>query len=145
MALDIDFSPDEHDTRRQTYTIETTAKSLRQSVMERIAFREERVAYWKAQREKVQEKLRTDGVTVKRAFDQFDAGTYSNNFGPNRGPQVMVDPEIQRALLEADGKVKEHEDALRLYRNWQRFADCMPDGEVLQLTFKAFLFFCGDA
>jgi hypothetical protein len=145
MALALDFDPGEHDTRRQTYTIELEAATVRERVGDRIFFREERVAYWLAQRAKVQEKLRNEGVSVKRAYDQFDAGTYSNNFNAARGPQVVVDPEISRALMEAEGKVKEHEDALRLYRQWDRFLGEMDVGEKVQLTFKDYLFFWGDA
>jgi len=131
---------------RGEWKISCAVEDVRKGCAERLAFRRERLAYWRDQKEAKLAEVRERGITIKETFDQFGGGTmtYAGN-GPGAGHQVgvSIDADLHRAITEAQGKINEHERALREYERWAAFLD-RATGHF-DVAFADFEFFFGAA
>ena len=114
------------------------------AILKKIAYRKERVAFWESNLATAEEKLLMEGVEIRKSFDQFgNAGvTYTNNVGAN--VQVVVDPNMQRAITEATQKLHEHRKALTEMEGWRDYVESLDPKLDLALTYKDYTFFFGD-
>lgn len=132
------------ENRTTHWEIHKVAKDVLAALVDRIKYRDERIAFWQRQLDIAEDKLRSEGVTLSRKFDQFGKTTTTYANSVNGNVQVHIAPDLQRAVSEADAKLREHEGVKRDMEQWLTFLSAMDPQDRLTLKFSDFLYFFRD-
>lgn len=130
---------------RDEWKFTYTANKLAEGARAQKAFRESRVAWWTEQKAKVMADIRESGVNVSEgiaAQAQLQGAYTTSNAG--YGPQVTINPDLQRKLAECHGKIQSHSQAVSEYDGWVQVLDANPENR-LELTQADWLYFFGKA
>jgi histidinol-phosphate/aromatic aminotransferase/cobyric acid decarboxylase-like protein len=127
---------------RTGWEFEYSARELATAAGKQRAFRLERVAWWKAQKEKVMDEVRATGIEVSESL-AMDTPNYASK--ALHGPQVMVRADLQQKLTECHGKIQHHQ---RLADDYMAWATMLVEHETTRLKIKhqdwVFFFGTGD-
>lgn len=125
---------------RGEWEFEYTAKNLAAAAATQRDYRQSRVDVWTKQKDDLMAKVRSDGISVSESVaDKMSA--YSSNLSAN-GPQIPIDPQMQRQLTECHAKIQAHRLALAEYDGWVQVLEANPESR-LKLTQADWLYFFG--
>jgi hypothetical protein len=132
---------------RNDWEFEYTASRLAAAAMAQRDFRAARVKVWEQKKEEVMKRIKDSGLTVHEDIAAGMIGTASNNFNKystsvHNGPQVLVDPTMQKDLNECHMKINEHRNLQKEYDAWLQVLDANPESR-LHLKHDDWMFFFG--
>jgi len=100
------------------------------AIVDKINFHTARLFYWEDEYGKAESEFKASGINLS---GEPTAYTHSNSgYG---AMQVTIDPKMQKRVLDAESKVKEHRDKLAEFETWKRSLDHTDDLE-LELTIE---------
>lgn len=111
--------------QRNEWGLEYTASKLAQAAASKLAFHDERLAFWKAKKDEVWATIRHEGLEV----DEKIAMSYRSPKGSDfdRGARVMVRNDLQADLDEVLEKLKHHTNLRGQYDGWQQALEANPE------------------
>lgn len=135
------------ESNRHEWEFEYTANKLAAAAQAQRDFRASRVEAWEKKKEEVMKKIKDSGLTVHEDLASGMTGTVNamskyHTTSADYGPQVLVDPMMQRDLNEAHGKIKAHRELQKQYDGWLQVLEANPESR-LKLTHDDWLFFFG--
>lgn len=117
---------------RNDWQFEYTASKLAQAAKEQAEFRMGRVKVWEEKKEEVMQKIRESGLTVHEDIAEKMSGKYTN-YSTLRvgGPQILVDPTMQRDLSECSEKIQTHRKLQKEYEGWMQILSSNPESRLI--------------
>jgi hypothetical protein len=111
--------------QRNEWGFEYTASDLARAASSKLAFHDERLAFWKAKKDEVWATIRHEGLEV----DEKIALSYRSPKGSDfdRGARVMVRNDLQANLDEVLEKLKHHTNLRGQYDGWQQALEANPE------------------
>ena len=131
---------------RIEWQFEYTAKNLATAAAAQRDFRISRIAAWEEKKTEVMKRIKESGITV---HESVASGMGNNNINAlkynttsDMGPQVLVDPTMQKDLNECSSKIRNHTDLRNQYDAWYQVLNANPESRV-QLDHDDWMFFFG--
>jgi hypothetical protein len=113
---------------RDEWKFDYAASDVARGAQARVAYHAERLAFWKARREEVMQRIRSDGIEIDEKQVLAHRNPKSRDW--ERGAQVMVRNDLQRDLDECLEKLQWHTGHLDQYQGWYEVLNANPDVRV---------------
>jgi hypothetical protein len=127
---------------RQKWEFEYTAAKLAEAAEAQHAFRESRIAFWKAEQEKLIAKIKETGIVVHEDITAMLSNNAKYSTAPIGGAQIVIDPTMQTDLNKAHAKITEHTAYTTQYKAWAQVLRGNPEARV-KLDHDDWMFFFG--
>lgn len=111
--------------QRNEWGFEYTASKLAQAASSKLAFHDERLAFWKAKKDEVWATIRHEGLEVDEKIAMSFRSPKGSDF--DRGARVMVRNDLQADLDEVLEKLKHHTNLRGQYDGWQQALEANPE------------------
>jgi hypothetical protein len=127
--------------KRQDWEFEYTASDLAAGARTQLAFRLERVKFWKTAKDVVMAEIKESGIEVQESL-----AVGSSNYASKalHGPQVMVRADLQQDIAECHDKIQTHQRAADDYEAWAAMLEANASARV-KLTQSDWQYFFGKA
>lgn len=126
--------------KRSEWTFPYTAATLAQAAELKLTFHEERLAFWKAQKESVLATIRREGLEVDEKISMSYRSPKSSDY--ERGAKVMVRNDLQTDLEEVLDKLRSHTNLRAQYFGWLEALGANPES-TFSLDIDDWQFFYG--
>lgn len=126
--------------QRNDWKFEYPARVLAKAAAHRLAYHDERLAFWRAKKDEVWATIRREGLEVDERIVLADRSPKSVDFV--RGAKVLVRNDLQADLDEVLNKLKVHTNLRAQFDGWHQALEANPDA-VLQLDIEDWQFFYG--
>lgn len=137
--MDRSYTQEYGEMNRDDWEFEYTAKVLAQAAEAQRDFRKTRVEAWERKKVEVMAKIKESGIEVHESVaNSFASYTTSNA----AGPQIVIDPMMQRDLTECQTKIAEHRKAATAYDGWAQVLNANPESR-LKLKHNDWMYFFG--
>ena len=123
--------------KRDEWTFAYTASKLAEASTHKREHHLSRRDWWEKQKENVMAKVRDNGIEVHDGVANLHSNTTRGC-----GPQIVIDPMLQRDLSECQSKITEHDSLIRQYEGWKQVLQAQPESR-LEIDHDDFLFFFG--
>lgn len=125
--------------KRNEWSFEYTASQLAAAAEKKKNHHLQRENWWKSQKEETVKRISETGIQVHDSV----AAQYSTAKSSGFGPQVVIDPTMERDLQECQQKIAVHNTLASEYEGWRQVL--IVNAETpLSLDHSDFLFFFGE-
>lgn len=124
--------------KRNEWSFEYTASKLAEAAASKREKHSKKLLWWEDKKKETMKKVAESGIEVQDSV----AASYSNTKG-GFGPQIKIDPGLQRDLTECQEKIMEHHHQTVSYDGWVQVLNANPEAR-LSLEHDDFLFFFGE-
>lgn len=137
-----------HNSKRDEWTFKYTANELSAAAAEKHRYHKSRVVWWTAKKGEVMTAIKETGIEISESIvDELAKSGYStanNNMNAMRnGPQVKVNEDLVRKLMECVSKIAAHEVRVSTYEGWNQALCSAPAPTAFDLNINDWLFFFG--
>jgi hypothetical protein len=126
--------------QRNTWTFDYTSHRLAEAAQSKIARHEGRLAHWRAQREAVLAKIRSEGLEIDEKLVMAYPSPKAQDW--SRANRVTVRDDLRQHLDECLEKLRAHTGLLRDYEAWNALLAAQPEAR-LPLDAEDWHFFFG--
>jgi len=123
---------------REQWGFDYTASQLGQAAATKLAFHEERIAWWMDKRKSVMDTIKSEGLEINEKIALEYRSPKSQDW--NNSSQVMVRNDLQKALAECQEKLAWHTNKRRDYDGWHQLLSANPQTSQ-RLDIEDWLFF----
>src|SRR5574337_195677 len=123
---------------RNDWKFEFVARDLAEAAAVKLAYHEDRLAFWKSKKEEVWATIRREGIEVDEKIALQWRSPKSSDYA--RGAQVMVRNDLQNDLNEVLDKLARHTSLRDQYRGWRATLEANPEAR-LELDIEDWQFF----
>lgn len=125
---------------RESWVFEYTAAKLAEAAEAKISYHSEHLDFWKAKREELMEKIRSEGIEVSEkialGYNNPKARDWDN------GGEVMIRNDLQKEMAETFSKLSYHTEKRDSYDGWFQVLSANPENRM-PLNIEDWLFFFG--
>lgn len=114
--------------QRKDWTFDYTAARIAEAAQARIALHEERLGYWRGQREDVLAKLRSDGLEIDEKIVLAYPTPKAQDWA--RANRITVRDDLRQQLDECHEKLRHHTELLRDYEGWLAMLSANPEARL---------------
>lgn len=125
---------------RDNWKFTYTASRLAEGAETKLKFHEERIAFWKKQKDELVAEIRKDGLEVSESTALGYASPKSRDY--ERGAKVMVRNDLKEKLDECMEKLAYHTGKRRDFAGWVQVLRGNPE-EWLEADMEDWLFYFG--
>ena len=122
--------------KRNEWSFQFAASKVLEAAQNKREEHQKKFVWWENKLEESKSKAKDGGIVIQSSL----ASSYSNTKS-GFGPQVSLDPEIQKHLSEAFNKVQEHNAKVKEYQSWIIVLGSCSPSEVLELNQDDYLYF----
>ncbi len=112
-------------------------------------FRIGRIEVWEGKKKEVMERIKDSGLTVHESIASGMSGSnnvnalkYQTTTSSDYGPQVLIDPMMQKDLNECSSKIRTHTELRNQYAAWEQVLSANKESRV-KLDHDDWMFFFG--
>jgi len=124
--------------QRNEWKFDYTAARLVDGVQTKIAHHQDRLAYWRGQRETVLSTIRAEGLEIDEKIVMGYQSPKSRDW--DRANRVTVREDLRHQLDEVLDKLKSHTEQLTQYDGWRQMLLANPQAQ-LALDIDDWLYF----
>lgn len=121
---------------RSEWKFQYNAQELKHSAGERAEIHLKKQSWWEDKKAGVMQKIKETGIEIQDSV----AASYSVTKG-SFGPQIKIDPGLQRDLTECQDKIMEHNKKAQSYLGWVQILSTRSD--TYELDYDDWLYFFG--
>ena len=126
--------------QRTDWTFQYRASQIAEATRSKIDYHQERLTFWKAKREEVLATIRAEGIEVDEKIVLAFQNPKARDL--DRGGQVIIRNDLQKALQEIYDKLRDHTEALSEFEAWEQVLLAHPEAP-LPLDIQDWLHFFG--
>lgn len=114
--------------QRKDWTFDYTAADLAEAARTKIAHHEQRLGFWRAQREEVLGKIRSEGLEIDEKIVMAYPTPKARDW--SRANRVTVRDDLRERLDECLAKLRQHTELLRDYQGWLAMLSANPQSRL---------------
>ncbi len=114
--------------QRKDWTFDYTAARLAEAASGKIVHHEERLAYWRGQREEVLAKLRSEGLEIDEKIVMSYANPKAQDWA--RANRITVRDDLRVQLDECHEKLRHHTELVRDFEGWLAMLSANPEARL---------------
>ena len=126
---------------REKWDFSYTAEQLSQATAKKLAFHQERLAWWKDKRLSVMATIRAEGLEINEKIALEYRSPKSSDW--NNSSQVVIRNDLKNALQECQEKLVHHTSKIQDYSGWHQMLMANPQTQQ-SLDVEDWLFFFSD-
>ena len=123
---------------REKWEFSYTAEQLSEATAKKLAYHQERLAWWKEKRLSVMATIRAEGLEISEKIALEYRSPKSMDW--NNSSQVVIRNDLKTALQECQEKLVHHTSKIQEYSGWHQMLKANPQAQQ-SLDIEDWLFF----